>query len=239
MPDTLFIADLHLQSTQPNRFTTCLTFLSEQASQAEALYILGDLFEMWVGDDDTTYQPILTALRNLTYHNIPVFVLRGNRDFLLGANFEANTGCRLLADATVINLYGEPTLLMHGDTLCTKDTVYQTFRQQVRDPQWQRQFLAQPLTQRYHLAQQAREQSQLHTQTLTDELTDATMTAVEAEITKHQVRHLIHGHTHKPALQQWTLANQTVYRWVLGAWDDQGGIILRCSPTHWQLAYPD
>ena len=237
MIETLFIADLHLQNTRPSQLTTFLKFLSERVPKAEALYILGDLFEVWVGDDDVSYQPILTALHNLTSSGIPVFILPGNRDFLLSEGFIANTGCQLLADPTVIHLYGVPTLLMHGDTLCTKDTAYQKFRQQVRTLQWQQQFLAQPLAQRYQLAQQAREHSQTYTQTLTDELADVAMEAVIAEMTNYDVRHLIHGHTHKPTLQQLTIAGQTGWRWVLGAWDDQGGMMLRCSAKSWQLVH--
>lgn len=232
MTETLFIADLHLR---PAQLTTYLTFLREQVPHLDALYILGDLFDIWVGDDDTAYQAVLTALRDLTTQGIPIFILPGNRDFLLGVGFSANTGCQLLPEETVIHLYGEPTLLMHGDTLCTKDVAYQTFRQQVRNPQWQQRFLAQPLAQRYQLAQQAREHSQTYTQTLANDIADVTMDAVVSVMTTHHVRHLIHGHTHRPILQQLTIAEQTAWRWVLGAWDDQGGVILRCSPTRWQL----
>ncbi len=147
---TLFISDLHLDPSRPAITALFLDFLRGEAAQAEALYILGDLFEAWVGDDEDSELALLvgSALRALVDSGVPVFVMRGNRDFLLGPEFARKTGATLLADPCVIHLCGQPTLLMHGDLLCSDDLAYLAFRQQVRDPQWQENFLAQSLDQR-------------------------------------------------------------------------------------------
>jgi UDP-2,3-diacylglucosamine hydrolase len=237
MPETLFIADLHLDPRRPISFTRFKEFLAGRARQADALYILGDLFEVWLGDDEDepTYQQIKTALHDLTCSGVSVFVMHGNRDFLLGAGFVEATACQLIDDPLVIDLYGTPTLLMHGDTLCTRDVDYQTFRQQVRHPQWQKQFLAQPLAQRRILAQQARAKSQAKTQATGEEIMDVTPDAVMKILETHGVYHLIHGHTHRPAVHQLTVNGQTAYRRVLGDWRDDGAIILSCTADACQL----
>jgi UDP-2,3-diacylglucosamine hydrolase len=237
MSETLFIADLHLAPNRPVPLKLFLDFLAHRAQKAEALYILGDLFEVWLGDDDDTptYPEVLTALHTLTSHNVPVFVMQGNRDFLLGDNFKAATGCQLIPDPLVIDLYGTPTLLMHGDTLCTLDVDYQAFRQQVRDPKWQAQFLAQPLAQRRILAQQARAQSQAKSQTTVETIMDVTPEAVIQTLETHQVYHLIHGHTHRPAIHEITVNGQTAIRRVVGDWNDNSAKIISCTPENCQL----
>ena len=237
MPETLFIADLHLDPEKPIIITLFLKFLTERARFAKALYILGDLFEIWVGDDenDPIYQSILTALRTLTDHGVPVFVMRGNRDFFLGEGFAETTGCQLIDDPTVITVNGTPTLLMHGDTLCSLDLDYQAFRRQVRNPQWQQQFLAQSLEQRRVLAQQARQHSKIQTATYDESKMDVTRESVDYVLAEYKVYHLIHGHTHKPAAHTFIKQGQLAHRYVLGDWHENSVIILSCMANNWRL----
>ena len=212
---TLFISDLHLSQERPEITQSFLKFLSEQATSAEALYILGDLFEVWIGDSPLMteqHQTIIDGLRRLTDHGIPVFIMHGNRDFLLGNDFELSTGCRLISDPTVIDLYGTPTLLMHGDTLCTDDVGYQAFRQQVRDPKWQQQFLSMPVEQRLQMANQARQESKKHTSETKLEIMDVNDQAVQAIMQEYNINRLIHGHTHRPAIHNITINQQPAQR---------------------------
>jgi UDP-2,3-diacylglucosamine hydrolase len=198
---------------------------------------LGDLFETWIGDDedDPVYQTVLAALHRLTAKNIQVNVMCGNRDFLLGVDFAELTGCRLIPDPSVIDLYGIPTLVMHGDSLCTLDVEYQLFCQQVRTPQWIEQFLACPLAQRRQLAQQARLHSQVHLQNTSQTITDVSPEAVFLAFKDHRVTRLIHGHTHRPAMHQLEIDGQLAYRYVVGAWNTSERIGLRCTAADWQL----
>jgi UDP-2,3-diacylglucosamine hydrolase len=168
---TLFISDLHLEASRPRISEQCLQFLQEECVAADALYILGDLFEYWIGDDDPQplAEQIANALHSLAGLGVPVHFIRGNRDFLLGDAYAARAGFRILPDPCVISLYGHPTLLMHGDLLCTGDTEYQAFRRQSRDPDWQRDMLAQPIEVRIALAQRARAASAAHQQRLREE----------------------------------------------------------------------
>ena len=183
---TMFISDLHLDAARPEITALFARFLEGPARQADALYILGDLFEAWVGDDDPSDPGALVArhLRALTDAGVPVAFIRGNRDFLLGADYAARCGMTLLHDPTVVDLYGTPTLLLHGDLLCTADTAYQQFRAQTRDPRWQAQFLAQPLAARLAFAQQARAASQarhgeLQAQGMAETIGDVTPATVQ------------------------------------------------------------
>jgi len=237
MPETLFIADLHLTPNHPVSLDRCLAFLTGRAQSVEALYILGDLFDVWIGDDDeeSGYQSVITALQQLTQQAIPVFVMVGNRDFLLGSVFSERSGCQLIPDPTIINLYGIPTLLTHGDSLCTADIAYQTFRQQVRQPSWQEQFLAQPLPQRRLLAQQARAQSQTYTQSTTLDIMDVTTEAVTTLLKTHGIHRLIHGHTHRPGRYELRVNHQTAYRCVVGDWQREEIVILRSTMKGCQL----
>ncbi len=198
-----------------------LTFLERQASRAEALFILGDLFDQWLGDDDDTdpHPAIVAALARLTASGVPVGVLHGNHDFLLGAGFAARSGCRLLSDPTVIEVYGTTVLLMHGDTLCTDDAAYQALRAEVRDPANQARFLALPLAMRAAQADALRATSRQQTQLKSSSIMDANARAVEAIMREHGVRHLIHGHTHRPAIHHsFGLESQRATRIVLGDW---------------------
>jgi UDP-2,3-diacylglucosamine hydrolase len=239
---TLFVSDLHLDAARPDITALFLRFLREEAVHAEALYILGDLFEAWVGDDvgGEPAEPVRAALRELVAAGVPVYFIRGNRDFLAGARFAAETGARLLPDPAVVTLYGEPTLLMHGDLLCTGDTAYQAFRAQVRDPRWQAQFLAQPLPAREAFAAKARAASQEHQKEVgrggaMDAITDVDGDAVASTLARYGVRRLIHGHTHRPAIHALDAGGRAARRIVLGDWYEQGSV-LRVGPDGIELA---
>lgn len=239
---TLFISDLHLDPSRPAITALFLEFLRDEAAQAEALYVLGDLFEAWVGDDDDSElaRTIGSALRALHDGGVPVFLMRGNRDFLLGPDFAGKTGVRLLADPCVISLYDQPTLLMHGDLLCSDDLAYLAFRQQVRDPGWQEQFLAQSLEQRRAFAGQARAASQSHQEGLRDDgkldaITDVNLATVENAMERFGVTRLIHGHTHRPEIHALRVDDHSAHRIVLGDWYRQGSV-LRASRDGLELS---
>lgn len=229
---TLFISDLHLDPERPAITDLFVDFLRGEARRADALYILGDLFEAWVGDDDPSEVGATVAdeLRALVDAGVPVFFMRGNRDFLLGDAFARRAGMTVLPDPAVVMLEGRPTLLMHGDLLCTDDTAYQAFRAQVRDPRWQAGFLAQPLDARLAFARQARAASQAHQSGLKDEGRMETITDV-APVTVHDTLHrygidtLVHGHTHRPAIHAVDVDGQACTRIVLGDWYEQGSVL--------------
>jgi UDP-2,3-diacylglucosamine hydrolase len=233
---TLFVSDLHLDPARPAITALFLDFLARQAGRADACYILGDLFEAWVGDDDDAElgRAVAGALRALADSGVPVHFLHGNRDFLIGERFAAAAGVRLLPESEAINLYGEPVLLLHGDTLCTDDADYQAFRAQVRDPAWQARLLELPLAQRRALAGQLRETSQQATQLKETAITDVNLEAVDGALRARGIRRMIHGHTHRPAIHEWMLDGQPARRAVLGDWYDRGSV-LRCDVTGWRL----
>ncbi|MGH8040462.1 MAG: UDP-2,3-diacylglucosamine diphosphatase [Rudaea sp.] len=223
---TLFISDLHLDDARPQLVRAFEELLAGDARAASALYILGDLFESYIGDDDDAILParVATALRALCDSGVPVFFLHGNRDFLLGAEYAKRAGMTLLPDPTIIELRDQRTLLMHGDTLCIDDVEYQKFRAQVRDPQWQRNFLAKPLAQRRTFAAQARDASRLHTSSAKPEIMDVNQSAAVAAMRTHGVRRLIHGHTHRPATHRLDLDGRAAERIVLGDWYEQSSV---------------
>ena len=234
---TLFISDLHLSAARPAVTELFCDFLEREARAAEGLYILGDFFEYWIGDDaveQPEYRPIIAALRAVADAGTPIHVMHGNRDFLLGERFARASGCRLLPDPTRIDLYGTPTLLMHGDTLCTDDLGYLAFRRMVRDEAWQREFLAKPVAERDAIARGAREQSRESTAGKAPEIMDVTQPAVIEALRAHGVRHLIHGHTHRPAEHVFDLDGAPARRLVLGDWYHQGSV-LRCDARGWSL----
>jgi len=222
MSTTLFISDLHLDPRRPGVTALFLDFLAGLGSDCAALYILGDLFEAWIGDDedDPHALGILAGLRTATARGLPISVMRGNRDFLLGDGFVRRTGCHLLTEPALIELGGERVLLLHGDTLCTDDHEYQQFRTLVRDPAWQAQFLARPLAERRAMAAQMRETSRQRTGEKRAEIMDVNPEAVAAAMRAHGVRTLIHGHTHRPARHLHPLDGHDCERWVLSDWDD-------------------
>lgn len=229
---TLFISDLHLDPRRPAITTLFLDFLERRATKAEALYILGDLFEAWIGDDDDGVlgRQVAAALKTLSQRGVPVYLLHGNRDFLLGEGFAALSGVRLLPETVVIDLYATPTLILHGDTLCTDDVNYQAFRAQVRSPAWQTRILALPLTQRRAMASQLRAESQQATQQKAADITDINPDAVARALEEHGVRRLIHGHTHRPAIHDWERNGEALQRIVLGDWYERGSV-LACDAT--------
>ena len=233
---TLFVSDLHLDPARPAITALFLDFLARQAGRADACYILGDLFEAWVGDDDDAElgRAVAGALRALADSGVPVHFLHGNRDFLIGERFAAAAGVRLLPESEAINLYGEPVLLLHGDTLCTDDADYQAFRAQVRDPAWQARLLELPLAQRRALAGRLRETSQQATQLKETAITDVNLEAVDGALRARGIGRMIHGHTHRPAIHEWMLDGQPARRAVLGDWYDRGSV-LRCDVTGWRL----
>lgn len=222
-----FLSDLHLCDERPRINALFVDFLSGPARHAQAVYILGDLLEYWVGDDTLSRDPpgFVAALRALTALGVPTFLMHGNRDFLLGAQFADATGCQLIDDPTVISLFGTPTLLMHGDTLCTDDTAYQTMRAQVRNPKWQQQVLSQTWEQRIALAQRYRSESQKQTRDKPEYITDVNQQAVEAAMRAANVTRLIHGHTHRPAVHEFMLDGRSAQRFVLPDWYENGGVL--------------
>jgi UDP-2,3-diacylglucosamine hydrolase len=223
----LFISDLHLDAEAPGAITQFLSFLTTHAVQAEALYILGDLFEMWAGDDETDAEKerICNGLRTLTAAGPPCFVLHGNRDFLLGPGFCERTGCTLMNDPVLAQFDGERVLLTHGDVLCTDDRAYQELRTVVRDKAWQRRFLSLPLARRVRLMNQARVGSRRHTARAIPYIMDVNGDAVEQAHRVARARRIIHGHTHRPGVHDRTLDGMPVQRIVLGAWYEQGSYL--------------
>jgi UDP-2,3-diacylglucosamine hydrolase len=230
MPGTLFISDLHLDPARPAITALFRDFLATQAHEAEALYILGDLFEAWVGDDDDAPETraVCESLRQCASGGTPVYVMHGNRDFLLGERFAQHCGVTLLGDPAVIDLYGVPTLLMHGDLLCTDDSDYLAFREQVRDPAWQADLLARPLAERQAIAREMRDASRQQTAGKPDSIMDVNRESVIDYMTKHDTMQLIHGHTHRPAVHSLELAGRAAQRFVLGDWYEQGSV-LECT----------
>ena len=222
---TLFNSDLRLQGERTSSDALLRRVLAQRAAAADALYVLGDLFEAWLGDDfvPPEYQDAVDALRTLTDSGVPVYLMHGNRDFLLGEGFARRTGCRLLADPTVIDLYGRPTLLTHGDLLCSDDLAYQTLRRELRAPQWAAAFLAKPPQQRQELAQQLREQSRQEVGRKAAYLMDVNPTTVESYLHDYGVSRIIHGHTHRPAIHTLPHGGQ---RLTLGAWEEQASILV-------------
>ncbi|MBV2132696.1 UDP-2,3-diacylglucosamine diphosphatase [Pseudomonas sp. MAP12] len=223
----LFISDLHLEAERPDIVRAFLHFLETRAAGAEALYILGDFFEVWVGDDgmDEFQRSIAAALRRLSDTGTRIYLMHGNRDFLLGKGFCRAAGCTLLKEGSVVDLYGEPVLLLHGDSLCTRDESYQRLRRRLRNPfsLWLLRNL--PLATRHKLARKLRDASRLRTREKAAEIIDVTPEVVPQVMAERGVRTLIHGHTHRPAVHQLLVAGQHSQRIVLGDWDQQGWVL--------------
>jgi UDP-2,3-diacylglucosamine hydrolase len=224
---TLFISDLHLDASRPDITAQFLQFLSTEARAADALYILGDLFESWVGDDaaDAAQSAAIAGLHLLTSHGVPSFVMHGNRDFLLARQFCHMSGAELLPDPLIVTLYGEPVLVMHGDALCTDDRAYQRLRATVRDGDWQRQFLALSIAARRALAGAARVGSQAHTAAMEYAITDVNADSVAMALRSAGTATLLHGHTHRPAIHALQVDGRPCTRIVLGDWYDQGSLL--------------
>jgi UDP-2,3-diacylglucosamine hydrolase len=223
----LFVSDLHLDASLPAACVQFLEFLERHAAHAEALYILGDLFEAWVGDDDADAErrQICEGLARLTGAGVTCFVMHGNRDFLLGKGFCRRTGCQLLSDPAVAEFDGERVLLTHGDVLCTDDHAYQELRTVVRDRDWQRRFLALPFPARELLINQARAGSRRHTAAAQPRIMDVNAGTVATAHRLARAARIIHGHTHRPDVHRGMLDGTPVTRIVLGAWYEQGSYL--------------
>lgn len=221
---TLFISDLHLEDSRPNITAIFLAFLEKEAPYCDALYILGDLFEAFIGDDENTalHQKISSALSRLNDLGVPVYLMHGNRDFLIGKHFIHRSQVTLIEDPTVINLYGKKTLLMHGDTLCTQDVKYLAFRKKARNNLLKKLFLALPLKRRQALAEKARAISKTHTRTVDMRSLDVTPAEIPLIMGKYQVEQLIHGHTHHPGLHFFWRNGRLFSRYTLSDWENTG-----------------
>jgi UDP-2,3-diacylglucosamine hydrolase len=217
----LFLSDIHLEADRPIAQDWLIEFLAGPAAEADAVYILGDLFEYWIGDDAPSSAALELAAETsrLAAAGIPCYFIHGNRDFLLGEDYAARAGLSLLPEETVVDLYGTPTLLLHGDTLCTDDVTYQAVRQQTRDPAWQAAVLARTVEERMALARSARDASAQHTGMAASEIMDVNESAVRQAFHRHAVARMIHGHTHRPAFHRHDLGGgRTGERIVLADW---------------------
>ncbi|MBU0689363.1 MAG: UDP-2,3-diacylglucosamine diphosphatase [Gammaproteobacteria bacterium] len=228
MPHTLFISDLHLSESHPQTTVQFLRFMQDVAPHAEALYILGDLFEYWAGDDDLDapfHRQICSALASLSSNSTKLYIMHGNRDFLMDEALAKACKATLLSDPTLVELYGQPTLLSHGDTLCTGDGAYQQFRGTVRSSEWRSHFLSQPLRQRKATIEQLRTQSEQSKRNKEADIMDVTHDAVLELLRRYDFPHLIHGHTHRPNKHIYHIDGHTCERWVLGDWDTQANAL--------------
>jgi UDP-2,3-diacylglucosamine hydrolase len=220
----LLISDLHLEEQRPDITQAFLDLLTGRARTAKALYILGDFFEAWIGDDAMSpfQRSICQALRDLSDSGTEIFLMHGNRDFMLGQAFCKAAGCTLLNDPSVIPMNGEPVLLMHGDSLCTRDEAYMRLRRYLRHPLtlWILRHL--PLRTRHKLARKLRSESRAQTRMKANDIVDVTPEEVPRIMSQYGVRTLIHGHTHRPAIHKLQVNDQTAQRIVLGDWDRQG-----------------
>ncbi len=234
---TLFISDLHLDDRRPETTALLREFLADEAVNADALYILGDLFEFWLGDDVPTKcsVEVATALASLADNDVPCFFMRGNRDFLLQKDYAQRAGMTLLPDEHVVDLYGERVLLMHGDSLCTDDIPYQQFRALVRNPAWQQDFLSKTPQERLQIALQARDASAEHKDNVQMDIMDVNQDEVTAAFERHGVLRMIHGHTHRPATHDLEIKGQAAQRIVLGDWYTQGSV-LRVQAGRYELS---
>jgi UDP-2,3-diacylglucosamine hydrolase len=223
----LFISDLHLTAGDAETTRRFVEFMEGPARAARELYILGDLFEAWIGDDDddARLEPIVAALRKLTNSGVACALMHGNRDFLLGRRFCEATGARLLGDYEHVTLGGERALLTHGDLLCTDDTRYMTLRAELRSKEWQRDFLARPLAERRQIASDLRQLSATEIAAKDEYIMDVNQAAVERTMRDHGVTLLVHGHTHRPAVHRFELDGRPAVRMVLGAWYHDPNIV--------------
>ena len=230
---TLFISDLHLCSGRPGINRSFFGFLEREAKSADALYILGDLFEYWAGDDDLGdpfNATVVAALARLTGNGVPAYLMHGNRDFVIGEAFARASGVTLLPDPSSLILYGQPVLLMHGDTLCTLDREYQAFRREARSDTWIRNLLREPLAERKAAIETLRRQSEQEKRIKAAEIMDVAPAEVEAILRRYGYPRLIHGHTHRPARHVHAVDGHTCERWVLADWY-QGGSYLACDES--------
>lgn len=224
---TLFVSDLHIEADRPDIANQFLQFLETEALNADALYILGDLFEFWVGDDDPNehYAWIKQGLRKLTKKNIPVFFMHGNRDFMIGQDFADETGITILTDPYIVEVHGENVLLSHGDIYCTDDIQYQAVRKMTRDPKWQATMLTRSLEERISFSEQARADSKAHGDNIDQAITDVNQAAIKSALRQANVTLMLHGHTHRPAVHEIEVDGKQARRIVLGDWYEHGSVV--------------
>ena len=223
----LFVSDLHLDPERPRSIDTFVRFVNSEVIYAERLFILGDLFEVWIGDDenDPRLEPVLEALTSLKAYEVPCYVMHGNRDFLLGDAFSERTGCRIMSDYVTVDVCGKSMLLTHGDLLCTDDVPYMHLRSTVRDPAWQGSFLRKSIAERRELAASMRAQSKTETASKPSDIMDVNQRTVEETMRSHGVLYLVHGHTHRPGVHRFELDGENATRIVLGDWYDQPTVL--------------
>ena len=224
---TLFISDLHLDADSPQIAEQFIALLESEARDADALYILGDLFESWIGDDDPNehYAAIRQALRKLVDQDVPVYFMHGNRDFMIGEDFASETGVKILPDPYVVEIHGTSVLLSHGDAYCTDDFEYQEVRKMTRNPQWQAMMLTKPVSERLAFAARAREASMAHGGAISEDITDVNGDAVEQALREADVSVMLHGHTHRPKVHSLTVDGRDCTRIVLGDWFERGSVV--------------
>jgi len=237
---TLFISDLHLSVHDPERIQLAVDFLKNETADCDALYILGDLFNTWLGDDivPPTFDPFIKQLQQLHQIGVKTYLMVGNRDFMIGKDFAKRAGCELLADSHIIDLDGTPTLIMHGDTLCIDDVDYQYYRKWTRSKVLQWLFLRLPKSYRQKISDKIKQKSRQKKQTKSAMIMDVNQQEVERIMAQFKVTQLIHGHTHRPAIHQFELNNQTVKRIVLGDWPAAFSSVLVCDNKQLKLLDP-
>ena len=242
MTTSLFISDLHLDPGRPEGIQLFEDFIRQKAADADQLFILGDLFEYWLGDDTSEhcgYQPIGESLVTLSSHNTRVYFMHGNRDFLVGKDFASSFGGSLLQDPSKFKLGETDALLMHGDSLCTDDIAHQQFREQTRNSEWQQAILSKSISEREELARQLRIQSMQGNAEKPESIMDVNQTAVESMMKEHSVRLLIHGHTHRSAIHEVQLEGNMAYRIVLGDWYKKGNYLVHDENGYRLMSFPD
>ncbi len=237
MAKTLFISDLHLAPERPEIIQLFIDFMNKQASNAESLYILGDLVEYWLGDDDPAegLEEVFTCMKQHADAGLQIYLMHGNRDFLMGEQLAQRAGCELIHEPYIAEFENTPVLLMHGDILCTDDLRYQELRVMLRNPAWQEDFLAKPLAEREQMAQALRKQSKEETQTKAADIMDVNTDAVSGAFQEHGVSLMIHGHTHRPAIHMLEVDGKAAKRIVLGDWYTQGSVLEFNSPDDFKL----
>ena len=237
---TLFLSDIHVSDEHPEISEHLKEFLLEEKFKINTIYILGDLFEYWLGDDDPnpSYREIKLLLKNLSQKGISIFFMHGNRDFLIGEKFAEEAGCHILPDPHVMDLFGKKVLMSHGDIFCTDDKEYQSFRNQTRDPAWKESILSKSLRFREEFAKKARLESSKHTSSKKNEIMDVNKDEIIKMYEKYNVDIIIHGHTHRPAIHDIFFNGKNCQRIVLGDWYEQGSI-LRCDEAGFDLIQLD